>query len=759
MQTLDIASLGFPRIGRQRELKFALEKYWREEIDQAQLQSVARELRQTHWQWQQESGVSQVPVGDFAFYDQVLTLSATINAIPTRHRSGEQVDLDTLFRVARGRAPTGEASRAAQMKKYFNTNYHYIVPELTAGQRFEIAYEQLFDEVDEAKALGHQPKPVLLGPVSYLYLAKCEGELFDKLSLLPELIKVYQAILTRFAGQGVSWVQLDEPILALELDGEWQAAFEPTYKELSGLGVKLLLASYYGSVAHHHEVIRSLEVDGLHLDLVSAPEQLTPFAATLRSDQVLSLGVINGRNVWAADLDILAERLHGVVADLGERVWLAPSCSLLHVPVDLTSETELAPELANQLSFAKQKLDELAQLGTLLVSPQSDEAQAITGRCQARRQAREQAANTEVQARLKALTSADFERHSDFGERRLKQQARFRLPLLPTTTIGSFPQTPAIRGLRSRWRKGELTEQAYVAQLEAVTRDSIARQLKLGIDVLVHGEAERNDMVEYFGEQLEGVGFTQFAWVQSYGSRCVKPPLIYGDVSRRQPMTLQWASFAQSLTDRPVKGMLTGPVTILHWSFAREDIGREEIANQLALAIRDEVTDLQAAGIGIIQIDEPAFREGLPLKASEWQHYLDWAVAAFKLSAAGVEDETQIHTHMCYSEFNATIDAIAAMDADVITIETSRSHMELLNAFEDFEYPNEIGPGVYDIHSPNIPSVEEMVGLIEKAATKIPVGQLWVNPDCGLKTRTWDEVEPALQNMVKATKELRRRLG
>ncbi|CAM4033220.1 5-methyltetrahydropteroyltriglutamate--homocysteine S-methyltransferase [Shewanella aquimarina] len=759
MQTLDIASLGFPRIGRQRELKFALEKYWRGEIDQAQLQSVASELRQTHWQWQQAAGVKLLPVGDFAFYDQVLTLSATIDAIPERHRSGEQVDLDTLFRVARGRAPTGEACRAAQMKKYFNTNYHYIVPELRTGQRFEIVYEQLFDEVAEAKSLGHQPKPVLLGPLSYLYLAKCEGEPFDKLSLLHNLLEAYQAILARFADQGVTWVQLDEPILALELDDDWLAAFAPAYAELGGQGVKLLLASYYGSVAHHHGVIKELEVDGLHLDLVSDAQQLKQFAASLKPAQVLSLGVINGRNVWAADLDILAERLRGVVADLGERVWLAPSCSLLHVPVDLESETELAPELANQLSFAKQKLDELAALRTLLLTPQSEAAQAIVMRCEARRKAREQAANPEVQARLKGLTPADFTRGSGFGERRRKQQARFRLPLLPTTTIGSFPQTPAIRGLRSRWRKGELTEQAYVAQLEAVTRDSISRQLKLGIDVLVHGEAERNDMVEYFGEQLDGVGFTQFAWVQSYGSRCVKPPLIYGDVSRRQPMTLSWACFAQSLTDRPVKGMLTGPVTILHWSFAREDIGREQIANQLALAIRDEVADLQAAGIGIIQIDEPAFREGLPLKASEWQHYLDWAVAAFKLSAAGAEDETQIHTHMCYSEFNATIDAIAAMDADVITIETSRSHMELLNAFEDFEYPNEIGPGVYDIHSPNLPTVEEMVALIEKAATKIPVGQLWVNPDCGLKTRTWDEVEPALANMVKATKELRRRLG
>lgn len=759
MQTINIASLGFPRIGRQRELKFALEQYWRQEITPAALHEVASTLRQTHWQWQADAGVSLLPVGDFAYYDQVLTLSATINAIPARHRDGDKVDLDTLFRVARGRAPTGAASSASQMKKYFNSNYHYIVPELSQNQTFSIAYEQLFDEVEQAKALGHQVKPVLLGPLSYLYLAKCEGQAFDKLSLLPQLIEVYQAILARFKAQGVTWVQLDEPILALELTPEWQAPFAATYASLSRAQVKLLLASYYGSVAHHHELIANLAVAGIHLDLVSAPEQLSLFASSLQPEQILSLGVINGRNVWAAELDKIAADIAPVVADLGKQIWLAPSCSLLHSPVDLDVETELDTALRQQLSFAKQKLNELSQLRTLLIEPDSEAARATAERCRARREARQQAANLQVNERVAGLTTGDFERQSGFAQRQVLQQQRLRLPLLPTTTIGSFPQTPAIRGLRSRWRKGELTEAAYIAQLQGVTRDTIQRQLKLGIDVLVHGEAERNDMVEYFGEQLDGVGFTQFGWVQSYGSRCVKPPLIYGDVSRPKPMTLDWATYAQSLTDNPVKGMLTGPVTILHWSFAREDISREVIANQLALAIRDEVVDLQNAGIKIIQIDEPAFREGLPLKQSQWQTYLDWAVNAFKLSAAGVKDDTQIHTHMCYSEFNATIASIAAMDADVITIETSRSNMELLNAFEDFDYPNEIGPGVYDIHSPNIPSVEQMVALIDKAATKIPVRQLWVNPDCGLKTRTWDEVEPALQNMVTATQELRRRLG
>ncbi|MCS6158747.1 5-methyltetrahydropteroyltriglutamate--homocysteine S-methyltransferase [Shewanella baltica] len=756
---MQLNSLGFPRIGRRRELKFALEKYWRGEITQAELREVASELRRTHWQWQTAAGIEQVPVGDFAFYDQVLTLSATLNAIPDRHRGEGAIDLDTLFRVARGRAPTGQDAPASEMTKYFNTNYHYLVPELTQNQEFSIAYEQFFDEVSEAQALGYKAKPVLLGPVSYLYLAKTVGQEFDKLSLLPNLLTAYADILARFAAQGVEWVQLDEPVLALELDLHWQAAMTQTYQALSTANVKVLLASYYGGITHHQALVSALPVAGLHLDLVTAPEQLAVFANALRSEQILSAGVVNGRNVWAAEIDLIAERIVAVARDLGDRLWIGTSCSLLHSPVDLDVEAKLLPVLRKQLAFAKQKLLELSKIRQLLLAPSSDEAQKISAFCIARRQAKAQAADKQVIDRVAALTAADYERANDFSVRQSVQQQKYHLPLLPTTTIGSFPQTPAIRGLRSRWRKGELNDAQYNEQLQQVTRDTIDRQLKLGIDVLVHGEAERNDMVEYFGEQLAGVGFSKNGWVQSYGSRCVKPPLIYGDVSRPKAMTVDWAEFAQSLTDKPVKGMLTGPVTILHWSFAREDISREAIATQLALAIRDEVVDLQKAGIGIIQIDEPAFREGLPLKQSEWQAYLDWAVNAFKLSAAGVTDETQIHTHMCYSEFNDTIGAIAAMDADVITIETSRSRMELLNAFEDFEYPNEIGPGVYDIHSPNTPSVETMVQLIEKAAQKVPVRQLWVNPDCGLKTRTWDEVEPALKNMVDATRELRRRLG
>lgn len=756
---MQLNSLGFPRIGRRRELKFALESYWRGETTQAQLCEVAAELRRSHWQWQRDAGIEYVPVGDFAFYDQVLTLSATLNVIPERHRGEGKVDLDTLFRVARGRAPTGTDAPASEMTKFFNTNYHYLVPELSQNQVFSIAYEQFFDEVIEAQYQGHAVKTVLLGPVSYLYLAKTVGSEFDKLSLLPNLLTTYAEILARFSDQGVEWVQLDEPVLALELDSQWQAAITRSYQVLSSAKVKLLMASYYGSIAHHQALVSALPVAGLHLDLVTAPEQLYVFANALRCEQILSLGVVNGRNVWAADIDLITERISDVARDLGSRLWIGTSCSLLHCPVDLDVEVKLLPMLRRQLAFAKQKLLELGKIRQLLLTPNSEEAQKITACCIARRQGKAQAADQQVIERVAALTAEDYLRENDFCVRQAVQQQKYRLPLLPTTTIGSFPQMPAIRGLRGRWRKGELNDAQYTAQLQQVTRDTIERQLKLGIDVLVHGEAERNDMVEYFGEQLAGVGFSQHGWVQSYGSRCVKPPLIYGDVSRPKAMTVDWAAFAQSLTQKPVKGMLTGPVTLLHWSFAREDISREAIATQLALAIRDEVVDLQNAGIGIIQIDEPAFREGLPLKQSEWQAYLHWSVNAFKLSAAGVTDETQIHTHMCYSEFNDTIAAIAAMDADVITIETSRSRMELLNAFEDFEYPNEIGPGVYDIHSPNIPSVDAMVHLIEKAAQKLPVRQLWVNPDCGLKTRTWDEVEPALKNMVDAARELRRRLG
>ncbi|MCL1142424.1 5-methyltetrahydropteroyltriglutamate--homocysteine S-methyltransferase [Shewanella gaetbuli] len=761
---MKITNLGFPRIGSQRELKFALEQYWRGEISQEALVAVGNTLKARHWQWQAEAGVELIPVGDFAYYDHVLDLTATLNAIPKRHRAVDDlgnikpIDLDTLFTAARGKGHSAQQVCAAKMTKFFNTNYHYQVAELHEGQTFSIAYEQIFDDVTQAQQLGHTPKPVLLGPVTFLHLSTAVGD-FDKLSLLTPLLTVYQQILQRFAEQGVTWVQLDEPVLAAELSPQWQQAITQSYTNLADnkpAELNILLASYYGSIAHHHSLVSQLPVQGLHLDLVSDSSQLDLFSNSLTAEQVLSAGVINGRNVWAADIDLIAQQLKPLADKLADRLWLAPSCSLLHTPVSLDSETQLSASLYEQLAFAKQKLTELQDLKGLLTSNDHSTKQQIINRCQTRRSNKAANADKHVATRLTKLTPDSFQRQSCFEQRISAQHQKLNLPLLPTTTIGSFPQTAAIRGLRKRWRTGDLSSQEYQRQLEQVTKDTIERQLKIGLDVLVHGEAERNDMVEYFAQDLNGVGFTDFGWVQSYGSRCVKPPLIFGDVSREKPMTVEWACYAQSLTEKPVKGMLTGPVTILHWSFAREDIPREQIANQIALAIRDEVADLEQAGISIIQIDEPAFREGLPIKQSQWQHYFDWAVAAFKLSASVVQDNTQIHTHMCYSEFNDSITAIAAMDADVITIETSRSQMTLLDTFEYFQYPNDIGPGVYDIHSPNIPSVDDIVTLMTRAAEKIPVKQLWINPDCGLKTRTWDEVEPALKNVVEAAKVLRR---
>lgn len=757
---MQISSLGFSRIGQKRELKFSLERYWRGEIDVEQLQQTGKKLRKQHWQWQAQAGVDLMPVGDFAFYDHVLNLSALLNVIPKRHRNKNnpaKIDLDTLFLVARGQNTLNDdcCLAASEMTKFFNTNYHYIVPEITEKQSFSIGYEQIFTEIEEAKALDYEVKPVLLGPVTYLYLARQIGSKFNKLSLLPNLLEAYQQILDRFAEQGVTWVQLDEPILTLELDVSWRQGVIDSYHKLKKSSIKILLASYFGSIEHNAQLISNLSIDGFHLDLVSDPQQLTTFLPLIRSDQTLSIGVVDGRNVWSAELDLLAQKLVSVAEELADRLWLSPSCSLLHCPVDLELETKLALDIKNQLAFAKQKLHELEQLRLLLTQPQTQYAQSIIAHCQNRRQEKLKRRLQSVTDRIEGLTEENYLRNKSFNERLPLQQAKLKLPFLPTTSIGSFPQTSALRGIRNRWRKNEITDDEYQIAVETLTKDCILKQQKLGLDVLVHGEAERNDMVEYFADKLTGIEVTEFAWVQSYGSRCVKPPLIYGDVSRKKPMTLALSQFSQAQTEKPVKGMLTGPVTLLHWSFVRQDIPKATVANQLALAVRDEVDDLQKSGIDIIQIDEPALREGLPLRKTEWEHYLDWSVKAFKLSASVAWDETQIHTHMCYSNFNDIIEAIANLDADVITIETSRSGMNLLNAFEDFNYPNQIGPGVYDIHSPNTPSVESIKRLIIEASKKVPINQLWINPDCGLKTRSWDEVEPALKNMVQAARELR----
>ncbi len=750
-------TLGFPRVGLQRELKKAQESYWAGNSTQEALLAVGRELRARHWQQQKEAGVDLLPVGDFAWYDHVLTTSLMLGNVPARHQNNAgTVDLDTLFRLGRGSAPTGEPAAAAEMTKWFNTNYHYMVPEFIQGQQFALRWTQLLDEVDEALALGHKVKPVLLGPVTYLWLGKTKGEPFERLSLLDAILPVYQRVLAELAKRGITWVQIDEPALVLELPSDWLAAFKPAYQALQG-HTKLLLTTYFDSVGQNLDTICALPVQGLHVDLVHGKDDIAELNAKLPADWLLSLGVINGRNVWRADLSRWFERVQPLLAARA-RLWIGSSCSLLHSPIDLSVETRLDDEVKSWFSFALQKCGELSLLTQALNNNNAASLVAWSAPIRARRDSA-RVHNAEVIQRLAAITATDSERQSDYQTRAVVQHKRFNLPSWPTTTIGSFPQTTEIRGLRLDFKQGRLDSHHYRTGIAAHIRQAIAEQERLGLDVLVHGEAERNDMVEYFGEHLDGFVFTQNGWVQSYGSRCVKPPVIIGDISRPEAITVEWAKYAQSLTDKPVKGMLTGPVTILCWSFPREDVSREVIAKQIALALRDEVEDLEKAGIGIIQIDEPALREGLPLHRSDWANYLAWAVDAFRLNAAVARDDTQIHTHMCYCEFNDIMDSIAALDADVITIETSRSDMELLESFEQFDYPNEIGPGVYDIHSPNVPSVAWMEALLRKAAQRIPVTRLWVNPDCGLKTRGWTETRQALANMVQAAQNLRAESG
>ena len=756
-------TLGFPRIGRDRELKKALEAYWKGALDAAGLRQVGRQLRAEHWQLQKDAGIDLLPVGDFAWYDQVLTHSLMFGVVPERFRphDGGLPSLDTLFAMARGvSGGCCGGAHAQEMTKWFDSNYHYLVPEFTVDQAFQLSWEQLFEEVAEARTLGHAVKPVIIGPLTYLWLGKVRGEAFERLDLLERLLPVYGEILQRLKALGVEWVQIDEPILGLDLPQAWKAGFERAYNLLQREPGKKLIATYFAGLEDNLALAAGLPVDGLHVDLVRAPEQFPVVLDWLPAYKVLSLGVVDGRNVWRTDLDKALGVLQQAQARLGERLWVGSSCSLLHSPVDLDREDRLDAELKGWLAFAVQKCAEIAVLAEALRDPQSarvQQALADSRAVQVARAASPRIHNPAVQARLSAVRPEDSRRQSPFARRIAAQREHLRLPLFPTTTIGSFPQTAEIRQARQAFRQGTLPAAEYAAAMRAEIRHAVRVQEQLGLDVLVHGEAERNDMVEYFAEQLDGYAFTRFGWVQSYGSRCVKPAIIYGDISRPRPMTVEWIRYAQEQTAKVMKGMLTGPVTMLMWSFPRDDISREQQARQLALAIRDEVCDLEAAGIRVIQIDEAAFREGLPLRKARWQAYLDWAAEAFRLTASGVGDETQIHTHMCYSEFNDVIASIAAMDADVITIETSRSQMELLEAFRAFDYPNEIGPGVYDIHSPRVPTVEEMVALLGKAAERIPVERLWVNPDCGLKTRGWPETEAALVNMVAAARRLRER--
>ncbi|SFB25886.1 5-methyltetrahydropteroyltriglutamate--homocysteine S-methyltransferase [Azotobacter beijerinckii] len=752
-------TLGFPRIGRDRELKQALEAYWQGQLDETGLRAVGRSLRSAHWQMQQDAGIELLPVGDFAWYDQVLAHSLLVGAVPRRFRPADgRVGLDTLFAMARGAGQGCAGAQALEMTKWFDTNYHYLVPEFAADQRFRLSWEQLFEEVAEARELGYRVKPVLIGPLTYLWLGKARDGAFDRLELLERLLPIYGEILGRLAALGVEWVQIDEPILVLDLPQAWKSAFERAYHLLQQAPLKKLLATYFGALDDNLGLAANLPVDGLHIDLVRAPQQLAGVLDRLPPYKVLSLGVVNGRNVWRCDLEQALQPLRLAAERFGERLWVAPSCSLLHSPMELAREDRLDEELKGWLAFAVEKCREVALLAKAVEAPESAEVHAALADSRTAQDARRHSPrihNLAVQARLRGIGENDWRRPTAFVERIGRQRAQLELPPFPTTTIGSFPQTAQIRQARQAYRRGTLDEAGYRAAMQAQIRRAIEVQERLGLDVLVHGEAERNDMVEYFAEQLEGYAFTRFGWVQSYGSRCVKPALVVGDIQRPRPMTVEWIRYAQSLTARPMKGMLTGPVTMLMWSFPREDLPREEQALQLALAIRDEVQDLEAAGIRIVQIDEAAFREGLPLRQAERGHYLDWAVQAFRLCSAGVRDETQIHTHMCYSEFNDLLAAIAALDADVISIEASRSQMDLLEAFEDFAYPGEIGPGVYDIHSPRVPGREEMLALLRQAAERIPPERLWVNPDCGLKTRGWTEAEAALANMVAAARAMR----
>ncbi|WP_369769704.1 5-methyltetrahydropteroyltriglutamate--homocysteine S-methyltransferase [Flavobacterium sp. WC2416] len=761
-------NLGYPRIGSNRELKKASELYWSGKITAEELISTGKNIRKENWALQFNAGIDLIPSNDFSFYDQVLDLSLTLGVIPEQYKAfaKENSVLDLYFAMARGAQKEGQDVVAMEMTKWFDTNYHYIVPEFSKNQEFELFSEKIIDEYKEAKAAGFQTKPVIIGPVSYLLLGKEKQEGFHRIDLINKLLPVYFDILQKLQEEKVEYVQFDEPFLALNLTDIERAALVYVYTKINEKfpNIKIILANYFDCFGENLATALSLPVHTFHLDLVRCSLQLDDILESnlLAKTTSLSLGVIDGRNIWKNDFKKSLALIQKAKDALGtDRIFIAPSCSLIHSPCDLDLETNdetLTPEIKQWLAFAKQKVDEVVVLRNLASNEITENDQAVFEENTLANNNRKKATiihNEAVKNRVASIVEEDSRRKSPFSVRRQQQIDALQLPLFPTTTIGSFPQTPEVRSWRAKFKKGDLSQLEYDDLLRKETEETIRFQEESGIDVLVHGEFERNDMVEYFGEQLDGFAFTKNGWVQSYGSRCVKPPVIYGDVSRPKPMTVKWAEFAQSLTPKWVKGMLTGPVTILQWSFVRNDQPRSETCTQIALAIRDEVVDLEQAGIKIIQIDEPAIREGLPLRKEEWAAYLDWAVKAFRISASGVKDDTQIHTHMCYSEFNDIIQNIADMDADVITIECSRSQMELLDAFAYFKYPNEIGPGVYDIHSPRVPSSQEMVHLLEKAAAVIPIDQLWVNPDCGLKTRHWNETKKALIEMVAAAKKMR----
>ncbi len=750
-------NLGFPRIGANRELKFTLEAYWQNKISVKELEKQRDQLCQENWQ--RQITLDYVPVGDFSFYDHVLDTSQMLGNLPQRILSLGGEALSSYFRTARGHTAGDEihaGSTAGEMTKWFNTNYHYIVPEFSARTRFTLNASHLIDQIKQAKILGIKAKVVLLGPVTYLRIGKCTDN-SSVLNLLPPLLNCYQELLGLLADHGITWVQIDEPALVTDLEAIWQQAYIKAYETLSNNRINMMLTTYFGTLGDNLLLSCRLPVQGLHVDMSQHQLEMPTLLKNLPSERLLSLGVVDGRNIWKSDLHNILNILEPVHQALGNRLWIAPSCSLLHVPVDLARESGMDTEIRSWLAFAQQKIEEIHILGQALNQGRDSvyEFLAANQHALSQRRASSRVHNPEVTSAIAGLHPTMGTRTSPYALRAEAQKQRLNLPLFPTTTIGSFPQTDDLRRLRQAWRCGDIAELTYHQAIYDEISLCIREQQALGLDVLVHGEAERNDMVEYFGEHLRGYIFSQFGWVQSYGSRCVKPPIIYGDIQRPHPITLPWITYAQSLTKQPVKGMLTGPVTMLNWSFVRDDQPRSTTARQLALAIRQEVLDLETAGIQIIQIDEAALREGLPLRRSQWTEYLSWAIEAFRITANGVSDATQIHTHMCYSEFNDIMAAIMAMDADVITIETSRSNADLLKALDNLNYPNELGPGVYDIHSPITPTLDQITTLIQQTCQHIPAARLWINPDCGLKTRRWEEVRPALKRMVEAAHQLR----
>lgn len=759
-------NLGYPRIGARRELKKVLEQFWSGKVDEAELLAQAASLRQQHWQLQQRAGLTHIPSNDFSLYDHVLDAVALVGAVPKRYQwDGPVVDLRTYFAMARGMQndqDQASAIPAMEMTKWFDTNYHYIVPEFEPEQRFQLASTKPIDEFLEAKALGIHTRPVLLGPISFLLLGKTHHSGVDPLTLLDGLLAVYEEVLLRLAQAGADWVQIDEPCLVLDLTEAAQEAYRSAYTRLAAASsLRILLATYFGDLRDNLPLAVQLPVAALHLDLVRAPEQLEQALSLAPASLALSLGVVDGRNVWRTEFDRALALIDRAVQALGaERVLIGPSCSLLLAPIDVQQETHLDEDMRSWLAFANQKVEEIS----LLARAVNEGRAAIDAKLQenrrafANRRSSLRIHNAQVDERVTAISEQMARRPHAHDVRKQRQQEQLQLPILPTTTLGSYPQTAEVRAARAAHKSGKMDDASYEAYLRRAIEQVIRFQEEAGLDVLVHGEFERSDMVEFFSEQLTGMLFTQHGWVQSYGSRCVRPPIIYGDVARPQPMTVYWTRFAQSLTPRPVKGMLTGPVTIMQWSFVRDDQPRSETCKQIALAIRDEVLDLEAAGIRVIQIDEPALREGLPLRHVDWRAYLTWAVFCFRLTAGGVRDETQIHTHLCYSEFNDIIEDIGRMDADVISIEAARSQFELLDALETYRYPNDIGPGIYDIHSPRVPTTAEFVDELRHVLRVIAPEQMWVNPDCGLKTRHWEEVRPALTHLVEAAHQLRESL-